>query len=148
MRAPFHSSTRQISSHLFIIRPNPSVLEQPRPCGHRGNTVFAVRSPRFRVSGYCTKWRIQASMIARIHACQTSKLCQETQYLASILSNAFVKCICRNIRCALGKWSLHSWWNFFSTFTEFRVHGDERWPTEVTSNTYFRGVVRVSLVHC
>ena len=28
---------------------------------------------------------------------------------------------------------------FISTFT-LHVHGDERWPTEVTSNTYFRGV--------
>ena len=62
------------------------------------------------------------------------------QYVASILSNTFIKCICRSISCALGKWSLHSRWNFTSTFTELHVHGDERWPTEVTSNTYFRGV--------
>ena len=41
--------------------------------------------------------------------------------------------------CALGKWSLHSRWNFISTFAELHVHGDERWPTEVTSSTYFRG---------
>ena len=27
-----------------------------------------------------------------------------------------------------------------STFTELHVHANERWPTEVTSNTYFRGV--------
>ena len=28
-----------------------------------------------------------------------------------------------------------------STFTELvHIHGEERWPTEVTSNTYFRGV--------
>ena len=32
------------------------------------------------------------------HACWTSKLCQETQYVASILSGTFVS-------CALGKWS-------------------------------------------
>ena len=36
--------------------------------------------------------------------------------------------------------SLHSRWNFFSTFTELRVHGP--WPMEVTSNTYFRGVAQ------
>ena len=47
-------------------------------------------------------------LIARIHTCQTPKLSQETQYLVSILSNTFLKCICRNISCALGKWSLHS----------------------------------------
>ena len=47
---------------------------------------------------------------------------------------------------------MHSRWNFISTFTELHVHGDERWlmevtsstyfrcPTEVMSNTYFRGV--------
>ena len=55
-------------------------------------------------------------------------------------SNTFVECICRNISFAPGKWSLHSRWNFISTFTDLHVHGDERWPTEVTSNTYFRGV--------
>ena len=42
--------------------------------------------------------------------------------------------------CALGQWSLHSRWNFISTFTELHVRGDQRWPTEVTSNTYFRDV--------
>ena len=31
-------------------------------------------------------------------------------------------------------------WNFSSTFTELHVHGDERWPTEVTSDTYFRSL--------
>ena len=56
-----------------------------------------------------------------------------------ILPDTFVKCICRNISCALGKCSLHSRWNVIPTFTEFRVHGDERWPMEVT---YFRSVVR------
>ena len=65
---------------------------------------------------------------------------QESHYLASILSHTFVECICRNISCALGKWSLYSRWNFISTFTELHLHGDERWPTEVTSTTYSRGV--------
>ena len=35
---------------------------------------------------------------------------------------------------------MHSRWNFISTFTELPAHGDECWPIEVTSNTYFRGV--------
>ena len=30
-------------------------------------------------------------------------------------------------------------------FTELHVHGDERWPMEVTSNTYFRGVTKEAL---
>ena len=60
--------------------------------------------------------------------------------LSSLRPDTSVKCICRNINCAQGKWRLHSRWNFPSTFTELHVHGDERWPTEVTSNTYFRGV--------
>ena len=35
---------------------------QLRKTGHPGNTLFfGVRSPRFWVSGYCTKWRIQSS---------------------------------------------------------------------------------------
>ena len=54
----------------------------------------AVRSPRFSVSGYCTKWRIQGSFQSSYLRSLTSKL-QETQYLASIHSETFVKCICR-----------------------------------------------------
>ena len=46
--------------------------------------------------------------------------------------------------CAQGKWSLHSRWNFISTFTELHVHGDERWPMQVTSKTYFCGVNKKS----
>ena len=60
-----------------------------------------------------------------------------------ILSDTFVECIYRSMSCALGKWSLHSRWNFISTSTEFHVHDDEHWLMEVTSNTYFRSV-RVS----
>ena len=66
---------------------------------------FAVRSPRRRVSGYCTKWQIQGKFIARIRVRQTSTVGEETQYLASILSGAFVKCICRNNGRAQGKWT-------------------------------------------
>ena len=66
---------------------------------------------------------------------------KETQYLASILSDTFVKRICRNKGCAPGKRSLQTRWNVISTFIDTHVHGDERWPImEVTSNTYFRGV--------
>ena len=39
------------------------------------------------------------------------------------------------------KLELVSRWNFISTPTKLHVHGDERWPMEVTSKTYFRGVV-------
>ena len=34
---------------------------------------------------------------------------------------------------------------FYLDFTELHVHDDERSPTEVTSNTYFRGVGRVGV---
>ena len=61
--------------------------------------------------------------------------------ILSLLSDTFLKCVCRNINWVPGKWSLHSKWNFISTFTELHVHDDERWPTEVTSNTYFRSVL-------
>ena len=44
--------------------------------------------------------------------------------------------------CTIGKWSLHSRWNFITTFTKLHVHGDERWPTEVTSDTCFRGALK------
>ena len=86
----------------------------------------------------------RAVFLARFHACWTSKLRQEAQYLASILPNTFVKCIRRNISCAPGKWCLHASWNFTSTFTELHVHGDERWPMEVTTNTYFRWPTEVT----
>ena len=45
-----------------------------------------------------------------------------------------------NISCALDKQSLHSRWNFISISTELHGHGDERWPMDVMSKTYFRGV--------
>ena len=39
------------------------------PGRHRGNwRLFAVRSPQFWVSGYCTKWWCKAVLIARFHA--------------------------------------------------------------------------------
>ena len=38
----------------------------------------------------------------------SGKLGQETQYLASILTNNFVQCICCNLNCAQGKRSLPS----------------------------------------
>ena len=72
-----------------------------------------------------------------------SKLSQETQYLASIVSETLGKCICRNISCALGKRSLHSRWNVSRLSLSLHVHGDECWPMKVTSNTYFRGVVHI-----
>ena len=48
-----------------------------------------------------------------------------------------MKCNCRNISWALGIWSLHSKGNFISIFIELHVHGNERWPMEVTSNTHY-----------
>ena len=44
----------------------------------------------------------------------------------------------RKVNCAQEKRSLHSKWNFISTLTELRDHGGERWPTEVTSDTFPR----------
>ena len=42
-----------------------------------------------------------------------------------------------NMSCAQGEQSLHN--NFITT--ELHVHDDERWPMEVTSSTYFSGVL-------
>lgn len=47
---------------------------------------------------------------------------QETQYLALILTDQFVR------------------WNLIMTFPKLYNHGGEPWPTEVTSKTYFRSV--------
>ena len=111
---------------------------------HHHDHFSAVWSPRFWVSGYCTRWQIQGSFDSSYERLLNIKTyCQETQYLASILSDTFIKCICHNTSCTLGKWSLHSRWNFISAFTELHVHGGECWPVEVTSNTYFRGVTMI-----
>ena len=109
---------------------------------HHGNTLFCHAVTLISSQRFLHKMtNSTAVLIAPIHACLTSKLSQETQYLASILSNTLViKCIFCNISCALGKWSLHSRWNFISAFTELQVHGDECWPTEVMSSKYFHGV--------
>ena len=102
---------------------------------HRGNTLFCRAVTSILSQRLLHKMtNSSAVFIARI------QLSRESQYLASILSDTFVKCICRDISRVLGKWSLHSRWNVISTFTELHVHGNERWPMEVTSNTYFRAV--------
>ena len=131
-----HSCGSALAKSCYVLSANPhipDIAEIP---------FSAVRSARFWVSGYWTKWRIQGSFdtVARVHARLTLKRSQETHYLASTLSDTFVKCICRSISCALGKWSFHSRWNLYRLLVSLHVHGDERWPTEVTSNTYFPGV--------
>ena len=63
---------------------------------HRGNTIICRAVTSILSQRLLHKMKNQrAVFIARIHACLTSKLGQETQYLASILSdirslNAFV----------------------------------------------------------
>ena len=77
----------------------------------------AVRSPRFWVSGYCTKWRIQGQFSWLVF------LILQRQNLAKKLNtqpphfhirslNAFVA----TLYCAPRKWSLHSRWNFYLGF--------------------------------
>ena len=55
-------------------------------------------------------------------------LCQETQYLASIIPDKLLQYICCNLNCAQTRPSLHSRWNFSSTFTELHDHGDRTLP--------------------
>ena len=94
----------QVISSLFVQLQLTASMTTPRkyaaflPCGHL-DSESAVTAQ----NDEC-----KAVFIARIHASKTSKLSRETHYLASILSDTFVKCICRNISCALGKWTLHS----------------------------------------
>ena len=61
---------------------------------------------------------------------------KETQYLASTHIDKLVQCSCRNINCAQGKRSIHARWNFISRSLSLHGYGDERWPTEATSNKY------------
>ena len=72
-------------------------------------------------------------------------------------------CICRNIGCALGKWSLHSRWNLSRLSLSLHVHGDQlkwrqirisavSWPRTI-AHSKIGGVwptvtlVRNSLIH-
>ena len=94
--------------------------------GHRGIRFPTVRSPRFHDSAQYDEFR--AVFIARIHV-HSQVHRQETQHLACILTDRLVQYICRNINGALGKWSLHARWNFFSTIIEFSWPLWQRWPT-------------------
>ena len=58
----------------------------------------------------------------------TSRLGQETQHFRSDTYRLVI--VYNNIRCVQEKQSLQ-----ISTFTEIYGDGEERWPTEVTSNT-------------
>ena len=59
--------------------------------------VFAVRSPRFWISGNWTKGHIQGIFHSSNSRLLNVKSSQETKSLASILSDTFVNCTCRNI---------------------------------------------------
>ena len=63
----------------------------------------------------------------------------ETQCLAPVLLDKQGQCICPNLYCARARRSSYRRGNFVSTSAELHDHGDERWPTEMTSNAYFRG---------
>ena len=96
---------------------------------------FAVRSPRFWVRGYCTKCRIQGSFWKLVPMFIKHQDCQETENSALILPDKLVPYICHKHKYhGQGTQSLHSGWNFTSSFTELHDHGNEHWPTEVTSN--------------
>ena len=68
--------------------------------------------------------------MSRLHACSTSKPSQETQYLASILSDTFVRCICRKISYAQGKGSLR---------TRVEISSRLHWVTRLWRRTLTNG---------
>ena len=84
-----------------------------------------MRSPRFSVSSYCTKWRIQG--------CKR----QDAKKFNSCLKLTDSFCICRNIiSCAHRKRSLHSKWNSLSYTTS---NADQwKWPERRISAEPFR----------
>ena len=94
-----------------------------------GKQNSAVRSHRFCVRGYCRKWRFHSSYSPQV-----------IRYLASILTDRFVKCICHNISCALDERSLHLKWNLFWPFSQ-------PWRRTLTNGSdikyvYIRGVAQ------
>ena len=89
-----------------------------------------MRSPRFWVSGYCTKWRTRYfSFHSWSSRSFTSRLSKEIKYLASILTDTPVECTFRNMRWAQER-SLHTRRNLISISTMLHGRGDERWPME------------------
>ena len=85
MRALSHLSCATPRKHAFL------------SCGYLDfESAVAARNDEFKGSFHSSY----------IDICRTSKLSQATQYLASMLSDTFIKCICRNISCALGKMEL------------------------------------------
>ena len=92
----------------------------PHPNWHRANTLFsAVRSPRFWVSGYCTKWRIQGSF----DSSSSRSLNVKTWPRNSILSIDTYRYVSSmhlpQHKLCTTKTVLALEVNFFSTFTEF-----------------------------
>ena len=79
-------------------------------CSQRKCAFLPQWLSRFWLSDCHTKWLIQRS-----------RICKETQYLAVVLTDKFVKCVCRNLRVTQGKQSFHLRQNCFSIFTEFIV---------------------------
>ena len=67
-----------------------------------------------------TNWRMV--FIARLHVRLTSVLSQETQYLASILTDNVVESICHNTNCAHEKYSLHARCLAFESIAIFLIN--------------------------
>ena len=61
---------------------------------------------------------------------------------------SFVVHFCQNKSCAHEERNLHSKWSFSLNVAQLRGHANKRWPTEVTSNTYFRCVRRFRFRCC
>ena len=84
--------------------------------GLRGNTLFcrAVSNLSQRLLHKMANSSVFS--IARIHACWTSKRIQGTQYVASKISDNFIKCICRNIKLCTRKMELATEVKFYLDF--------------------------------
>ena len=95
----------------------------------------------FLVCRHRTQWRIWGTFIARLQVRLTSRLGQESQYLAPILSkiqlNAQPKLCTRLTKLVLEM----KFYLDFIPLTELHHHADERSQPRVTSNTYFHGVL-------
>ena len=93
----------QLGSAIYV------KLVFPVQSRHHGNTLFLPCGHLdFELAVIAQNDEFKGDSIALLHGRQTSRLSPETQYLASILTDKLVKCICRNIDCAQGRQSLHS----------------------------------------
>ena len=98
----------------------------------------------YKVRQLCLLQSATALFITKCDKCyykvwQYTRFCLPFRHRGNTVLCRAATSIWRNINCVQGSRSLHSRTNYISTFILLHGHGDERWPTEVTSHIISRG---------